>query len=649
MILTILYAALAILGIGFLIFIHELGHYFMARRVGITIEVFAIGFGRPIKEWERNGVKWKIGWLPFGGYVKMAGTEKKGTLELHQIPGGFFSKKPWDRIKVASMGPLVNIAFAFFAFCLLWVMGGREKPFSEFTKFVGWVSPDSLLYQEGVRAGDAIAKVNQQPYEGWTPFLQEMLLNAHDPKLIIEHMDYWQGTSHFSEVAFLPEKFKTESQKLHYAVNAMTPASYLIYQPAPLPKGTMGGPSPMVGSGIEAGDRIVWADGELVFSSQQLSDLVNDGKVVLTVERQGKTVLTRVPRLKISDLQTDTSVLSELDDWRFEAKLSTDLADLFFIPYNVNVEGVVEFPLGFIDEKSEIQAAFKEPVRKNAQIALENGDKILAVQGVAVKNSYDILRELQTKQVLLMVQAASPQATLSVSEADRQFQVSLPLESMRQIVSSIGTDKFIAQVGDVRLLRPITPIPRQDHPMPAKQKATREQLMSEQKKAIEEVADPKKKEKALALFNSHYSGLILGLTMKDSMVYYNPPPYTLFKEVLRDTGRTLAALVQGHLSPKMLQGPVGIVQVMQYSWSMGFKEAFFWLGMISLNLGLINLLPIPVLDGGYICFALYEWITRRPIKAKVMERLIIPFVLLIVGFFIYVTYHDIARILHRFF
>jgi regulator of sigma E protease len=87
---------------------------------------------------------------------------------------------------------------------------------------------------------------------------------------------------------------------------------------------------------------------------------------------------------------------------------------------------------------------------------------------------------------------------------------------------------------------------------------------------------------------------------------------------------------------------------MQKNWSEGFKEALFWMGVISLNLGLLNLLPIPVLDGGHICFSLWESITKKPIPSKVMERMIIPFVVLLVIFFIYVTYHDIMRLVQRF-
>src|SRR5882757_1486298 len=108
MTVSLLYLLLAILGLGFLIFIHELGHYWMARRVGMRVETFAIGFGRPIFSWMHDGTKWQIGWLPFGGYVKIAGVESDPNVDLYSISDGFYGKGPWARIKVAFMGPLVN-------------------------------------------------------------------------------------------------------------------------------------------------------------------------------------------------------------------------------------------------------------------------------------------------------------------------------------------------------------------------------------------------------------------------------------------------------------------------------------------------------------------------------------------------------------
>ena len=123
----------------------------------------------------------------------------------------------------------------------------------------------------------------------------------------------------------------------------------------------------------------------------------------------------------------------------------------------------------------------------------------------------------------------------------------------------------------------------------------------------------------------------------------------LFGQVVGDTAKTLTSLVTGKLNPKWMSGPIGMVQIIHHGWMVGVKEALFWIAAISLNLGIFNLLPIPILDGGRICFFLYEWMFRRRPSAKAMERLIIPFVVLLIGLFIYVTYQDIIRLFGRFF
>ena len=81
----------------------------------------------------------------------------------------------------------------------------------------------------------------------------------------------------------------------------------------------------------------------------------------------------------------------------------------------------------------------------------------------------------------------------------------------------------------------------------------------------------------------------------------------------------------------------------------GIKEALFWLGAISLNLGILNLLPVPVLDGGTIVLSLFELITGKRIQTKTLEKLIIPFAVILIGFFIFLTYQDIGRIFGGFF
>ncbi len=73
--MTVIYFVLAAVALGVLVFIHELGHYFVARKVGMKVEIFSIGFGKAVFKWRCNDVQWQMGWLPFGGYVKIVGME----------------------------------------------------------------------------------------------------------------------------------------------------------------------------------------------------------------------------------------------------------------------------------------------------------------------------------------------------------------------------------------------------------------------------------------------------------------------------------------------------------------------------------------------------------------------------------------------
>lgn len=646
MVFSVLYVVLAAFGLGLLIFIHELGHYWMARREGMTVEAFSIGFGKPIYTWERKGVKWQICYLPFGGYVRIAGMEKKGVLEPYQIPDGFFGKKPWARIKVALMGPLVNIGFAFVLFCLLWVLGGRLKPFSEFTSFIGWVDPHSELYTEGVRAGDEITQVNHKPFVNFEGLLYTAIFEDTPPQITGEKIDYFEGTKTPFQYRFTYDKKAPLFDRIHTIADVFMPASYLIYSQAG--SFSLDANSPMMGSGIEDGDRILWVDGELMFSRESLVQTINEPKALFTIQRGEETFLARVPRLKISDLRLSVEQRSELEDWQHEAQLKGRLSELFFIPYGLTADCVVSYPLSYLNEDT-IEQQPMGGTRLALETPLQNGDRILAVDGIAVASAYEMIDRLQQRHIQIIVQEHAASKPISWKVADKAFTADIAWDQLNQMVQSIGTNHVIQRQDNLKLLSPVIPKPMSEMSLPQEARKRLEAQAAAQEKKIEEIQDPQARAQAVQLFEANRNQVKLGIVMRDRAVEYNPSPFTLFSNVLRDTWRTLLSLFTGTLSPKYMQGPVGIVTLMQQSWSSGFKEAIFWLGMISLNLGILNLLPIPVLDGGHICFSLWEWITGKPIKAKVMERLIIPFIVLLVALFIYLTYNDIVRLFSGFF
>lgn len=640
--MSLLYLLFAILGLGFLIFIHELGHYFMARRVGMRVESFGIGFGPPIFSFLHNNVKWNICWLPFGGYVKIAGMEKENGKEPEDITDGFFGKSPWDRIKVAIMGPLVNLVFAFLVFCVIWATGGREKNFADVSNKIGWIDTHSELYKAGVRPGDIILKYNNEPVKGAKDHFHAAMTSGNDIQVTGMR---WNKSKHAYEPFSVKIHPYTHPQSLDDGIlttGVFSGANFVIYpksvngQKNELPAG-----SPLLDSGIEPGDRIIWLDGEPVYSQTQLSTLLNDGKSLFTIERKGEYLLRRVPRVEVEDLKLTNQVKEELADWQYEGNLKdSKLQKLSFVAYNFTPDCIVEEPLSFIDADKNESAMHKE-VTSAVDEPLQVGDRIVAIDGTPVDSAVDVLKGLQSHKVLIITQKM-PQG--SVKDANSFFDAEFHGKNLPEIVSAIGTDKQINTLGSLTLLKPIEPKSRLQL-MQAQDKQLVAKDQEEEKKLIQAIDDPEKRAVAVKFLQARSKQLLLGLPgVEDLRVSYDPNPIQMFSDIVDEVANTLQALVGGYLNPKWLSGPIGIVQVIQVQWMAGIKEALFWMGAISLNLGLLNLLPLPVLDGGYICLSLFEIVTGKRLKSKTIEKIVVPFAVALISFLIFLTYHDLLRL-----
>jgi regulator of sigma E protease len=652
MILSLMYVFLAIFGLSILIFVHELGHYFMARRVGMRVETFAIGFGRPIYSWERNGVKWQVGWLLFGGYVKIAGQDVDSESDPYEVPDGFFGKRPIDRIKVAFMGPFVNLLLAFLIFVGLWATGGREKNFSEFTHVIGWVDPHSELYALGLRPGDEILAYNQHPYQSFKDHLYVPMTSPGE--IVIKGLKVNYATEEKTPYEYKVKTYPHPSalEKGILTSGIINSANYIIYDRLPngkenaLPEG-----SPLKDSGIEYGDRVLWVDGEVVFSSQELNYLLNDGRVLLTIVRDGQRRLVRVPRVLVQELKMDSGFREELMDWQYEAALNgIKLQKLYTIPYNLTNDCVVENELKFIDRENGSEAFPKHPF-SSLEEPLKPNDKIIAIDGKPVDFAYELLGQLQEHQVNIIVERDKGfSKKISWKDADSDFDRQINWGDIQKIAQSIGNKMPVTSIGNYQLLRPVIPKMRSDFTLSPEKQAWLTTELLEQKKEIESIEDPEKRAQALHMLQDREKQLLLGLPgVQDRKVSYNPTPIEQFTSVFSEIWRTLGALLSGSLNPKWISGPIGIVQVVHDNWMISLKEALFWLGAISLNLGVLNLLPIPVLDGGTIAISFFELITGKRVHPKTLEKVVIPFAMLLIAFFIFVTYQDLSRIFGGFF
>lgn len=153
---------LVIFGFGVVIFVHELGHFLMARLVGIKVETFALGFGPRLFGFKRGQTDYSIRLLPLGGYVKMLGQEdlaidQEKVLATGQDPASFLAKTPGQRMLVISGGVVMNVIFAAFAFILVFMHGWKT-----IDALVGRVEPDSPAAKAGLQSGDRFVRIDGQ-------------------------------------------------------------------------------------------------------------------------------------------------------------------------------------------------------------------------------------------------------------------------------------------------------------------------------------------------------------------------------------------------------------------------------------------------------------------------------------------------------
>lgn len=151
--------------LGVLVFVHELGHYLVARWRGVHVEVFSIGFGRAITSWtDRVGTLWKVAWLPLGGYVKLHGQERpqdvSEEVRARWISGHTFHEKAvGSRAMVVAAGPAANFLLAVVLFAALFAVAGRPVTLP----VVGEVLSGSGADQAGLRPGDRVLAIDGNP------------------------------------------------------------------------------------------------------------------------------------------------------------------------------------------------------------------------------------------------------------------------------------------------------------------------------------------------------------------------------------------------------------------------------------------------------------------------------------------------------
>jgi regulator of sigma E protease len=666
---------LVLLGFGAVILVHEFGHFIVAKLSDIKVEAFSIfmpptllGVQRKedgiririlpdilTKESDESGegalsvtisgkgkaseTEYRIGLIPFGGFVKLLGQEDTGPVKSSDDPRSFANKPTSIRAAVLAAGVCCNVISAVIIFMVVFLVGINLPP-----AVVGGVSPGSPAARAGIKAGDEVIEIAGKSEDlDFTNIGIAAALSGRNEKvpLKIRHED-----GSIEDYALIAEEMQTPTGKMRL---------FGIDLPTNLTVGKLNEDDAndlYSRTGLLAGDRIKSVDGKDVSSSWDFYELVQNTlapEVTIEVERIGDMGKPEVVPLKIGlDLLFTSSYVVEPED------------ELYHI-YSM----VPRLQITFITKKLASQA-------KNSA-SLQVGDIILAIGDVenptysemrsAVKEYAD--KELPIKVLRSSASGEEKELTISVipqkrSGSDRvEIGLLVVLDAEHPVVAKTidakgGPEKLDIPRGAVITAVDGTPVSNFYDIIREIRKYSGERITIDWR-VNEQVAG----NVALNVGTGEE-----GITVKSAFAEIEYIPFGKLERLYKASGPidavvmgygktvmfvaqtyvTLKRLIGGLVSPKNLMGPVGIITL---SYNIVADEPLvyyvYFLGLISAVIAVFNFLPLPPLDGGLVVLLLVEKVKGSALSERVQGIIAYAGWAIIGTLILYVTFNDIVR------
>lgn len=543
-----IYAFYFIVLIGVLVFVHEGGHFLLAKLFGVKVHVFSLGFGPRLVGFRRGETDYRLSAVPIGGYVKMLGEDPAEVAGPEDAGRAFTDKPRWQRLCIIAGGPAMNLVFPLF------LHFGVGVTFSEVAPpEVGFVVPGMPGAAAGLEPGDRILSIDGVEVETFDEMVSKVAPSPGRPlALRIRRGD---GERSLTVVpspvqrTILMSKKETVGQIGVYAAYAASAIG--VDDPG----------SPAAAAGLRTFDRITAVDGAKVDRYAEASRRI--------ARAAGRAALLEVRHLK-------PGAAAPFDDADYEAAPVVIRLD---VPAGARgLAGLGALEAG--DFVADVQAGGPA-----AAIGLERGDRLLSLDG-AFEGAVLIERGL----------VAAPDAWHVLAWSRRGERMSAPYR-LAFVPAGEKKDLGVAQDAYANGFSVHMPFVSATIPNPARVSGAVRYAIAETK-----------------------SGLVM-------------------------TGLGFELLFRREVSLQSLGGPLMIGQLAGMAGQEGASSFVWMMALISLNLGLINLLPIPILDGGQIAMIAAEAIVRRPISRRLRERIMLVGLALIVALMLFATRNDIMRLI----
>nr|WP_218136554.1 sigma E protease regulator RseP [Photobacterium damselae] len=314
-----------LLALGILIAVHEFGHFWVARRCGVYVERFSIGFGKAI--WQRkgkDGTEYTLAMIPLGGYVKML-DERVEAVPEHQRHMAFNNKKLWQRSAIVAAGPFANFVFAVFAYWVVYLIGvPAVKP------VIGEVAPQSIAAQGGIAPGMELKSISGIETPDWESVNMAMISHIGDKQMAVtltephSNVDV-KRTLNLTDWSYDPER---ENVLTTLGLTPYTPAITLVISQL-VDNGAA------INAGFQLNDKIIAVDGEPIKQWQTFADLVreNPGKTLNVEVLRDNAPLTLALTPAIKDLKDGSKVgyvgiAPKVDAWPEDYRINLQFGPL---------------------------------------------------------------------------------------------------------------------------------------------------------------------------------------------------------------------------------------------------------------------------------------------------------------------------------
>ncbi|MFZ0035072.1 MAG: site-2 protease family protein [Sedimentisphaerales bacterium] len=677
---------LVALGCGAFILIHEFGHFILAKLCGIKVEAFSIGFPptlvgvlRTERGWRirilprlfsqdeessdgglsftigRKGrqpseTEYRVGAIPFGGFVKMLGQEDIGPIKTSADPRSFANKSVGARLAVITAGVVFNAIGALIVFMIVFLIGINRVP-----AVVGGVVPDSPAARAGLAGGDEIIGIsgNNRDLDYYDIAVAAALSGRNEEvALKVRHED-----GSIEDYAIVSEQ-KPGGEIKEFGI--VLPQSLIVARVSDANE-------LLAKTGLRPGDRIKSVDGKDVRSYWEFEKIVQEpiapavtvkaerieeggkseeveAKIKLNLiateikgEPESETghICSMVPRLRIEAV----SKKSPSNEGRLRALFSGKKKDEGVEAGEELQSGDIILSAGEVEnptykEFREVTTEYEDkemPIRV-LRAGADDAEEELTIT-VTPKRSKKDNRVVIGIFLVPAFDAEHPIVAKTISTEDWPVKLDIPRGATITAVNGVKVSNFYDIIREIR--------------RDAGGHVTIDYRLDDKKKGG--VALEVKADENFAAVKSVFADLVPFRPLEK--LYKAKGPVDAIGMGYRKTVMfiaqayiTLKGLATGLFSPKGLMGPVGIVSLSyRIVAERPFIDYVYFLGLISTSLAVFNILPLLPFDGGYIVFLLIEKIKGSPVSVRIQERIASVGWVLVIALALYVTFNDIVR------